>query len=390
MFYAKRNGVSWIGISGLDDEARYRSCRGWRHPSTVSPHHLTGTETDKMNISQAVHGGSPWVRLAYLALISGLGAAVFLAPDHALATARFVFAGLINVTPIVIPGILLAAWIAASGASDRVADIIEGQRILAVFLAAGVGALIPVCGITVLPLMAGLLAAGVPLAPVMAFWLSSPVTGPPMFAATAATLGWEFAVGKMIAAIGLGIFGGLATAALERTGWTRDPLRRNRITGSLGQPCGIENASFHAAIWTEPARRARFGREAWSVTRLILIVLIPAFAAEYALNETLAPDALSSYVGAGNAFAVPLAVLVGAPAYIDGYAALPLTRALMEAGMAPGAAMAFLVSGGVVSIWGAMAIAPVLRIRPFLLYLLLASVGSMLSGWAFEAWTSGP
>jgi len=121
------------------------------------------------------------------------------------------------------------------------------------------------------------------------------------------------------------------------------------------------------------------------VTRLILIVLIPAFAAEHALNAALEPDAVSAYVGADGDFAIPLAVLVGAPACIDGYAALPLTRALMAAGMAPGPAMAFLVSGGVVSVWGAMAIAPVLRPRPFLLYLALAGSGSMLAGWAFGA-----
>jgi uncharacterized membrane protein YraQ (UPF0718 family) len=46
--------------------------------------------------------------------------------------------------------------------------------------------------------------------------------------------------------------------------------------------------------------------------------------------------------------------------------------------------MAFLVSGGVVSIWGAMAIFPVLRLRPFLLYLALAVVGSMAAGYGFE------
>jgi uncharacterized membrane protein YraQ (UPF0718 family) len=350
-------------------------------PSSAKP-----SKEEMMTLLETMRGEAPWLRLVYLLLFAALGAAILIAPAQALATASFVGKGLVNVTPILIPGILLAAWIAASGASDRVADVIQGQSTLTVFLAASVGALIPVCGITVLPLMAGLLAAGVPLAPVMAFWLASPVTGPPMFAATAATLGWEFAVGKMLAAIGLGIFGGLTTSALRNSGWTRDPLRRNRITGSLGQPCGGENASFRAAIWTEPARRARFFREAWSVTRLILIVLIPAFAAEYALNAALSPDALSAYVGSESAFAVPLAVLVGAPAYIDGYAALPLTRALMEAGMAPDAAMAFLVSGGVVSVWGAMAIAPVLRSRPFVLYLILASVGSMLSGWAFGAW----
>ena len=76
-------------------------------------------------------------------------------------------------------------------------------------------------------------------------------------------------------------------------------------------------------------------------------------------------------------------MFVGAPAYLDGYAALPLTRGLMDHGMAPGAAMAFLVSGGVISIWGAMAIIPVLRPRPFLLYLVLAVLGSLGVGWFY-------
>lgn len=324
-------------------------------------------------------------RLAYLALAAATGIAALTAPDQLFSTAEFVMNGLINVAPMVLPGILLAAWIAASGASDRVADIFQGRTAVMVLGAAGAGALIPVCGITVLPLMAGLLAARVPLAPVMAFWLASPVTGPPMFAATAATLGWEFAIGKSIAAVGLGIYGGAITAMIQGADWARDPLRRNTIIGSLGQTCGDGRTPFKPAFWTEPASRSRFGREAWSVARLILIVLIPAFAAEYVLNAALAPDALGAFVGEQNALAVPFAVLVGAPAYIDGYAALPLTRGLMDAGMAHGAAMAFLVAGGVVSIWGAMAIAPVLRLKPFLLYLALAATGSMLAGWLFQA-----
>ena len=89
-------------------------------------------------------------------------------------------------------------------------------------------------------------------------------------------------------------------------------------------------------------------------------------------------------MGSDAWWAVPLAVVVGAPAYLDGYAALPLTRGLIDHGMSQGAAMAFLVSGGAVSIWGAMAIFPVLKLKPFLLYLGLTIVGSMASGWIFE------
>ncbi|MEM8795044.1 MAG: permease [Pseudomonadota bacterium] len=309
---------------------------------------------------------------------------VALYPSFALETARFVLIGMVHVTPLVIPGILLASWITASGASDHVAGVFHGRTLQTVCAATLVGALLPVCGVTVLPLMAGLLAAGVPLAPVMAFWLASPITGPAMLSATVATLGWEFAIGKALAAIGLGLFGGGMTALFARHSWTLSPLRSNGIVGSLGG-CGTCGGvkGFDPLIWREPARRARFYRESWSITRLILLVLTPAFAAEYLLNAWLEPNAVAAYVGQESAFAVPIAVFVGGPAYIDGYAALPLTRALLDHGMSTGAAMAFLVSGGVVSVWGAMAIFPVLKLKPFFLYLALAAIGSMLSGWAF-------
>lgn len=341
-----------------------------------------------MSVSEIVRMARPSAGQVYGLLAATLVALVVWRPGFALETAQFVVLGMIHVTPLVIPGILLAAWITASGASDKVAAVFHGRTVQTVIGATVVGALLPVCGVTVLPLMAGLLAARVPLAPVMAFWLASPITGPAMLSATVATLGWEFALGKALAAIGLGLFGGGMTALVARRDWAMSPLRSNRIVGSLGGQCGgcgKDSRGFDPRIWRDQSRRARFARESWSITRLILLVLTPAFAAEYLLNAWLEPNAVAAYVGRDSAFAIPLAVVVGGPAYIDGYAALPLTRALLEHGMSSGAAMAFLVSGGVVSIWGAMAIFPVLRLKPFLLYLVLAAVGSMASGWAFGA-----
>jgi uncharacterized membrane protein YraQ (UPF0718 family) len=330
------------------------------------------------------HRPVSWLRIAGLTTLAGCSIAVFVVPDRVRDTAEFVLTGLIDVAPLVIPGILLAAWVQASGASDRIAEVFRGSVLRTVVVASLIGAITPVCGVTVLPLMAGLLASGVPLAPVMAFWLSSPITDPAMLATTAATLGFDFALGKTIAAFGLGLIGGLGTAALAGRDWTHQPLRQNQIVGDLGQQgcCGM--ASFDAAVWRSQDRRQAFWQEAKATTRLILICLVPAFAAEYWLNEALHPEALSTYVGSDAWWAVPFAVVVGAPAYLDGYAALPLTRGLIDHGMSQGAAMAFLVSGGVVSIWGAMAIFPVLRLKPFLLYLAFAVVGSMASGWIFE------
>jgi len=338
--------------------------------------------------SGAIRSSRPAVPPVYAVLVLAGIAGAFWQPGPTWETVGFVAASLLHVAPIVIPGVLLAAWIAASGAGDRVSALFRGRLLQTVLAAAIVGAVLPVCGVTVLPLMAGLLAAGVPLAPVMAFWLASPITGPAMLASTVATLGWKFAVGKAVAAIGLGLVGGAVTGALEHREWIRAPLRSNRLVGTLGAACGgcgTEDAEFFPWIWLGRSRRRRFVREARSLARLILVVLTPAFAAEHLLNAWLQPDALAAYVGRDSALAVPLAVAIGGPAYIDGYAALPLTRALIEHGMSRGAAMAFLVSGGVVSVWGAVAIFPVLRTKPFLLYLGLAAAGSAISGWVFGA-----
>ncbi|MBO6893388.1 MAG: permease [Roseibium sp.] len=305
-------------------------------------------------------------------------------PEETWAASVFMLRSLVLILPIVVPGIVLAAWIVASGADAHITRAFEGRVARAVFAASLIGALTPVCGVTVLPLMAGLLAVGVPLAPIMAFWLSSPVTDPAMLATTAATLGVSFAIGKTVAAFGLGLYGGGLTALFTHRNQAQSALRDNALVSGLNGSGTCRQQSFEPLIWNSPSRRRAFYRQAKSTVRLMLICLVPAFFAEYALNAMIEPGSLAAFVGEGNWWAIPAAVLVGAPAYIDGYAALPLTRSLVENGMSQGAALAFLVSGGVVSIWGAMAIAPVLKLKPFLLYLGLAVTGSLAAGYAFE------
>lgn len=324
----------------------------------------------------------------WILLPAAAGLAAFLLwPGRSVSTAHYVLTSMIAVSPLVIPGILLSAWVNASGAGGRVAAAMNANRSKSVLLASAVGAVTPVCGVAVLPLMAGLLSSGVPLAPVMAFWLSSPVTDPAMFAVTAATLGPWFAVGKSLAAFAIGLMGGIAAATVSNRTWARAPLRSGGLAATLCASSCCTPEGFNLAIWKSGERRRAFLVDFNATMRLVVACLTLAFAAEHLLHQWLEPDALAGYVGSGKWWAIPSAVLVGAPAYLDGYAALPLTRALVDHGMSPGAAMAFLVSGGVVSIWGALAIFPILKPKPFILYLGIAVFGSMAVGWLYE-WVS--
>ena len=146
---------------------------------------------------------------------------------------------------------------------------------------------------------------------------------------------------------------------------------------------GCVSNSLCWTFWREPERRAAFVNTARASARLMLMWLSGAFVAEYFLQGFLSADVLSAYVGDGNRFAVPLAALVGAPVYLDGYAALPLVRALMDGGMGAGPAMAFLVAGGIISAWAALPVLALVRTPVFLVYVLLAVTSAMLAGWGF-------
>ena len=53
---------------------------------------------------------------------------------------------------------------------------------------------------------------------------------------------------------------------------------------------------------------------------------------------------------------IALAALIGVPAYLDAYAAVPLVDALLSQGISPGAAMSFIIAGGVTCIPAAVAV----------------------------------
>jgi uncharacterized membrane protein YraQ (UPF0718 family) len=322
------------------------------------------------------------VLLAILALLAALA---LLDPAQASAALRFVAAALTGVAPWLLLSVAIAAYAAASGADSLIARAFHGRESVMVPMAALMGALSPFCSCGVIPLIAALLSMGVPLAPVMAFWLASPVMDPAMFAVTAGTLGLEFAVAKTLAAIGLGLFGGFGVLALGRGGWLTDPLRPGVGNGGCGG-AKVRNPKPPVwAFWREAPRRAKFGAEALKSALFLGKWLALAFLLESLMLAYVPAEAVAGLLGGEGLGPIALATLVGVPAYLNGYAALPLVSGLLTQGMAPGAGLAFLVAGGVSSIPAAVAVWALARREVFALYLGFALVGSFAAGLIFQA-----
>ena len=97
-------------------------------------------------------------------------------------------------------------------------------------------------------------------------------------------------------------------------------------------------------------------------------------------------EVIAQSIGGTGIGTIGLATVVGVPAYLNGYAAVPLISGLMQQGMGSGAAMAFLIAGGVSSLPAAIAVWALARPPVFMLYIGFALVGSFAAGLMFQAW----
>ncbi|MDC7240852.1 MAG: permease, partial [Spirochaetales bacterium] len=97
------------------------------------------------------------------------------------------------------------------------------------------------------------------------------------------------------------------------------------------------------------------------------------------------PEAwIVSLLGSGNRLAIPLATAVGIPLYTTNLTALGLVGGLLQQGMSPGAALAFLISGATTTIPAMAAVYGIVKGRVFALYLLSTLIISLLAGYAYQ------
>lgn len=285
--------------------------------------------------------------------------------------------------PYIIFAVLLIAWLKASGAETVVGNAFKGRETRMILLAAAFGGLAPFCSCEVIPFIAGLLAVGAPLSAIMAFWLSSPLIDPPTLLITAGALGWPFAIGKAVAAVGLGLMGGFAVKAMIARGLFADPVRAVSAGG-----CGCRPSPFKGkpvwTFWTEDARRETFRSELATNALFLVKWLAFAYVLEALLVTYVPASLIAGLVGGDGLLPIATAAVVGMPAYLNSYVAPPLVGGLIDQGMSVGAAMAFMVAGAVSSIPAMAAVWSLVKPGVFSAYLGLGVLGAILSGIVFQ------
>jgi uncharacterized membrane protein YraQ (UPF0718 family) len=359
----------------------------------------------------------------------------------------FIINSFIHVWPYLLLSIPLAVGVKMSGASRHIKRAFEGHPTTAILLAVAVGAFSPFCSCGVIPVVASLLVGGVPLAPVMAFWIASPSMDPEIFFLSVATLGWKLAIWRLAATLAVSLLGGFVTHFAERSGWlgegylrltepaTPAPSLRLRIRnrwlelkGAIGQLaarrplaaavcCGsaesvavVELGGFppdpHAgAVGSrsgscgstektgsrevsceggEKGFRTKLLRETAAATWMVGKFMALAFFLGALIEIYVPAEWIAATLGARNPLAIPTAAILGIPVYTSNLTALPLIGGLLAQGMDPGAAIAFLIAGPTTTLPAMAAVWGLVSRRVFALYVGFALAGALAFGSLYD------
>jgi len=296
------------------------------------------------------------------------------------------FFALKGTVPFILIAILLIASLKASGAERIISKSFQGREINMIFLATLVGGLAPFCSCEVIPFIASMLALGVPLSAVMAFWLSSPLIDPPALLITASALGWEYAIAKTLSALFLGLLGGFGIFIFSKMGLFSSPLK----VMNNSQSCCAVNSFKNQTIWKfwqDKQRMQFFWSELSSNGKFLLKWLTLAYLLEAIMITYIPTQLIGSIVGGDGLFSIVVGAFIGVPAYLNSYAAPALVSGLLEQGLSSGGSLAFLVGGAITSIPAMTAVWSLVNRATFAVYLLFGLGGAIMCGIFFQIYT---
>lgn len=103
-------------------------------------------------------------------------------------------------------------------------------------------------------------------------------------------------------------------------------------------------------LLSEGTRVQNFWSEAQSNGLFLLSLLALAYLFASLMVRYIPAEAIAGVVGGKGLQLLIISAFIGAPAYLNGYAAPAIVSGLMEQGMVAGAALTFMIAGGVTSI----------------------------------------
>ncbi len=308
-----------------------------------------------------------------------------------------IIAELQDIFPYFMVGVFLAGLIRTYKLAIKLRNSLIKYGVLSIFFASLVGVLTPLCACGILTTAVSLIFAGLPLAPVMALLVSSPLISPSAYLLTLNDLGPHWTVIRTVAAFSMGIFAGVITHLLRNRGFQIDTLL---VEGS------IPRGDFHDHDYPDENLRCnckeKFGNRVarktqnmfviflakssdmlWLVGKYVLVgITVGAIIERYMPSEWLYN--LFAKEGKLNVVWITLGTVPIFLHQISASSILYHIKSGLDGTLNGGAGLAFLIGGPVTAVPTMIMLWSIFKKKVFFLYMFICIAGTIMLAYSFQ------
>jgi len=351
---------------------------------------------------------------------------------------------LVELLPYWLIGMLIAGSLVVFVSWEAVRKKMGYGGFKANLMATGAGSVIPICSCGIVPVLVGMLEAGVPLGPSLAFLIAAPMLNIPTVFLTAGLLGKKLALARIIGVFAIAMSVGTIVAWWQKRGGLKhlikiyikpnlspevqkfsyqigvklaakpegimleeaggeknlDKLTELEETGLIEQSkegkwklvnrdmSAHQNVCFVLPIGDEKlSLRGKVKKTfsmSWDLFLQLNYYLIMAVLIAGAIRVLVPTSLVVNFVGGKALNSVLIASLIAVLAYVCTYVEVPTAMALIAKGMGPGATLAYLLGGPGLSLPSIMMLSAAFRKKLLALYVLLSFIGCVVAGYVFN------
>ncbi|MGC8765872.1 MAG: permease [Brevinematia bacterium] len=350
---------------------------------------------------------------------------------------------LVELLPYWIVGMFIAGALVVFVSWEKVKEKMGYGGFGSNLMATTIGAIIPICSCGIVPVLAGMVQAGVPLGPTISFLVAAPMLNVPTVFMTAGLLGWKLAIARVISVFVIAMAIGLIVSYWQkkRKGlrhlvkiYVQPNLSREiqqfayslsielikKPEGLTLEEIGIENkAKIEELEEAEIIEQTKSGkwrliqrdksqyqsgcmilpqgyegslkkkllqlwRVSWQLFFALNYYLVLAVLIAGAIRVLIPTNVIVNFVGGKGLNSVLVSSIIAVLAYVCTYVEVPTAMALMAKGMGSGATLSYLLGGPGLSLPSIAMLSGVFKPKLLRLYVGLTFVGCVLAGYIFN------
>lgn len=216
--------------------------------------------------------------------------------------------------------------------------------------------------------------ARIPLSIALSFLITSPLVNEIAIVLFWVSYGWKVTLIYILSGIILGILGGII---LDKMGMSE------HIAEWLKQMKPITNNTV-ADQKTLLQRFPEINKEALNTLKKLVPYIFVGIGIGAFIHGYVPQSFFETYISESNPFAVPIAVIMGIPLYIDAVGVLPVVETLVDKGVPLGTAIAFMMGSIGLSLPEALLLKKVMQKKLIIAFFSVIGIGMIISGHLFN------